>query len=99
MNLQDVILASPTIDGDLVLYAERIAGQLLPSSEAVLLQLTDEENDMKTDEVAKRKCPGFRYCMEMFLIQEFMQDLDAGAKRMDADEKVERVIYYIENDA
>lgn len=99
MNLRDVIIASSTINEGLVIYAKRIDGQLLPSSEAVLLELTEEEQDMNTDEVASRKCPGFSYCMEMFLIQEMMQDLDALAEKMDMDKKIDRVIYYIEYDA
>jgi hypothetical protein len=99
MNVRDVILASPTIDEDLVLYAKRTNGKLLPSSEAVLLKLTDEEQDMQTVEVADRKCPGFSYCMEIFLIQEMMQDLDGLPEQMDSDRKVDRVIYYIEYDA
>src|SRR5688500_8810168 len=99
MNLRDVIIANSTINEDLVLYAKRIDGQLLPSSEAVLLELTEEEQGMNTDEVSNRKCPGFSYCMEMFLIQEMMQDLDALAEKMDMNKKIDRVIYYIENDA
>ena len=99
MNLRDVIIAGSTINENLVLYAKRIDGQLLPSSEAILLELTEEEQDMKTEEVANRKCPGFSYCMEMFLVQDLMQDLDTLTEKMDTDKKIDRVIYYIEHDA
>ena len=99
MNLRDAIIASPTINESLVLYAKKINGQLLPSSEAVLLELTEEEQDLSTDEIANRKCPGFNYCMEMFLIQEIMRDLDALVEKMEMDKKIDRVIYYIEHDA
>lgn len=99
MNLKDVLLASFTIDKDLVLYAKRIDGQLLPTSETVLLELTEEEQDMFTYEVANRKCPGFSYCMEMFLIQEMMTDLETLTEKIDIDKKIDRVIYYIEHDA
>ncbi len=95
MNLRDVIVNGLSIDEDLVLYAKKVDGKLLPSSEAVLLELTEEERDLETDELAKKKCPGFSYCMEMFLIHELLQDLET----MDIDKKVERVIYYIEYDA
>ena len=96
MKLRDVIIKSSTINPDLVLYAKRINGQLLPSSDAVLLELTEEEQKLKTDEVANKKCPGFSYCMEMFLIQEMIEDL---TDKMDIDAKVNRVIYCIEYDA
>jgi len=99
MTVRDVIIAYSTTNENLVLYAKRIDGQLLPSSEAVLLDLTEEEQDMKPEEVAKKKCPGFSYCMEMFLIQEFMHDLDALAEVMDMDKKIKKLIYYIEYDA
>ena len=99
MNLRDVLITSSTINEDLVLYAKRIDGKLLPSSEAVLLELTEAELEMKADEVANRKCPGFSYCMEMFLIKEMMQDLDSLTEKKDIDKKIDRVIYYIEYDA
>ena len=96
MKLRDVIIKSSTINPDLVLYAKRINGKLLPSSDAVLLELTEEEQDLETEKVANKKCPGFSYCMEMFLIQEMIEDL---TDKMDIDAKVDRVIYYIEYDA
>jgi hypothetical protein len=96
VNLREVIISSATINEDLVLYAKRVDGKLLPTSEAVLLELTEEENEMKTNEIAAKRCPGFSYCMEMFLIQEMMQDLNSME---DIDAKVDRMIYYIENDA
>lgn len=99
MNLRDVILASPTTSEDLVVYAKRVNGRLLPSSEAVLLDLTEEEQDLNTYEVADRKCPGFSYCMERYLIQEMMEAFQALPENMDIDKKVDRIIYYIENDA
>ena len=99
MNLREVIINSLTIDADLVLYAKRINGQLLPLSEAILLELTEEEQGIKTDEIANTKCPGFSYCMEMFLIQEIMQGFDALSENVGIDKMIDRVIYYIEYDA
>ena len=99
MNLRDVIIASRTINENLVLYAKRIDGQLLPSSETVLLELTENERSMNFYEIANRKCPGFSYCMEMFLIQEMMEDLDKLEEEIDKEKRVARIIYYIEYDA
>ena|SRR5258708_36538620 len=98
MNLRDVILASPSLNEDLVVYAEKVDGHFLPSSKAVLLELTEEERGMKTNEVANLKCPGFTYCMEMFLIQEMTHDLDSLSEE-DVGRRIDRVIYYIEYDA
>jgi hypothetical protein len=99
LNLREVILAGSTIDENLVLFAKRIDGKLLPTSEVVLVEFTEEERDMEMDmtDAASRKCPGFTYCMEMFLIQDMLNDLKG--QEFDLDRKVERVIYYIEHDA
>ena len=100
MNLRESILKSSTLNPDLVLYTKRVDGQLLPSSEAILLDLTEEEEqEMKTDEVANRKCPGFSYCIEIFLIQEMMEDLDELTDKNDIDKRVDSVIHHIEYDA
>ena len=99
MNLGEVIKASSMMREDLVLYAKKIEGHFSPLSEAVLLELTEEEQDMKVAEVAARKCPGFSYCMEMFLIQELTSDFGSLSEEMEIDKKIDRVIYYIEYDA
>ncbi|MDI3320462.1 hypothetical protein [Pinibacter soli] len=99
MNLKEAILNSATINDDLVLYARKIDGKLLPSSEVILLELTEEEMEMNTTDITNQKCPGFSYCMEMFLIKDMMKDIDWLPEKMDTDKVVERIIYYIEFDA
>ena len=99
MNLRDVIIKSSSLNDDLVIYAKRVDGQLLPTSEAVLFALTEDEEAMKTDEFASRNCPGFSYCIEIFLLNELLEDLEARSENTTTDEVVERVIYYLENDA
>ena len=94
MNLKEVIIENPQSADNLVLYARLIDGKLLPNSDVVLLELTDEELEMKTDEIANRKCPGFSYCIEVSLLKEMINEYDELS-----DEKISRLIYYIENDA
>lgn len=98
MTLREVILASDTLDEDLVVYAKKIGGRFLDSSDAVLLDLTEDEQAMKVDELALLKCPGFSYFLEMFLIQEMIEDLDTLSES-DKNVRVTRILYYAEYDA
>jgi hypothetical protein len=99
MHLSEVIASYADLDEELVAYAKKVEGRFLPTSEALLLTLTEDEQDMRTDEVAARHCPGFSYCMEIFLIKEIMQDLDNVSPKVELENKIERVIHYIEYDA
>ena len=60
MTLKEIILASPTLDEDLVVYAKKVGGQFDESSESVLLDLTEDEREMKIDEVARNKMSWFQ---------------------------------------
>jgi hypothetical protein len=71
----------------------------LASSEAVLLELTVDEEEMKTNEIAAVKCPGFYYFMELFLIKEMMEDFNNDDSYKDNVQKIERLIHYVEFDA
>jgi hypothetical protein len=80
-------------------YAKRIDGKFQPDSEALILELTLEEMEMKWSEIAKMKCPGFDYFLEMFVLKDFNDDL-LNLKEFKSDiKKVERIIYYAEFDA
>jgi hypothetical protein len=99
MDLRKIITESSDIDEDLVVYAKKIDGRFLSSSEAVLLELTDEEQNMKTNEIAESKCPGLSYFLEMFLIKDMMQDFEKVEPQKDIEYKIETVIHYAEFDA
>jgi hypothetical protein len=99
MDLRKVITDSSDINEDLVVYAKKIDGRFLSSSEAVLLQLTEEELDLKTNEIADRKCPGFSYFLEMFLVKEMMEEFENIEPEKDIEQKIATVIHYAEFDA
>ena len=99
MDLRKVITDSSDLNDDLVVYAKKIDGRFLSSSEAVLLQLTEEEQGLRTNEIADRKCPGFSYFLEMFLIKEMIEDLQNVEPIGDIEQKIETVIHYAEFDA
>lgn len=53
---------------------------------------------MNTTDIANQKCPGFTYCIEMFLIKDMMKDIDWLPENMASDKIVESIIYDIEFD-
>jgi hypothetical protein len=99
MDLRQIIENHSDINEDLVVYAKKIDGRFLSSSEVVLVELAEEEQDMKTDEIANSKCPGLSYFLEMFLIKEMMEDLENVEPKKNIEQKIEIVIHYAEFDA
>lgn len=98
MKLIEFITNINEIDEESVLYVKRIDGQFLSESEVTILKLTEEELEWKTYDVTKRKCPGFEYFMEAFLIKEFMEDIDKQ-EYPTLEKKCKRLIHYVEFDA
>jgi hypothetical protein len=83
-----------------VVFTQKINGKFSADSEALVLLLTEEEMDNnKLQLLANLHCPGFDYFLEVFIIQDFMEDLKS-LKEFDTDSKiVNRVIYFGEYDA
>lgn len=98
-KIHEIISMIDEVNEDAVVYAKRIEGEFKDSSETVLLELTEEEQELPTAEIARLKCPGFDYFLEVFLIKELLEDFLHQNPRWDFNQKVERVIYYAEFDA
>ena len=103
MILKDLILNclqfEGTEDGVQQVLVKRVNGKFEPSSEAVLLELTEEEAEMKIQDLIALKCPGFDYFLELFVLQEFFEDISQLAEFKSDESKVKRVINYAEFDA
>ena len=97
MKLREYLQNIEKIDEESVLYVKRIDGHFLPDSEVTILNLTEEELEWKTFEVTEKKCPGFEYFMEAFLIKEFMEDISPQFPTLE--KKCDRLIHYVEYDA
>jgi len=81
------------------IFAKRIDGKFRPASEALVLELTLEEAEFNWTEIAKIKCPGFEYFLEIFLLQDFYDDLLELEEFKSDYKKVDRIIRYVEFDA
>tara|TARA_R110002074_G_scaffold399773_1_gene593656 strand:- start:162 stop:455 length:294 start_codon:yes stop_codon:yes gene_type:complete len=97
MKLIEVLTNIEKVDEESVLYVKRIDDQFSCESEVTILKLTEEENEWKTFEVTEKKCPGFEYFMEVFLIKEFMEDVSTQYPTLE--NKCDRLIHYVEFDA
>ncbi len=103
MNLSEIILDCKNYEdtGEMMcqVFAKKINGRFEPASEAVLLKLTSEEMEMNTTDISNSKCPGFDYFLELFILQDFYNDLEKLEEYKSDIEKVKRIIYYAEFDA
>lgn len=80
-------------------FAKKINGKFQPDSEALILELTIEEMEIKPAKIAEEKCLGYDYFLEMFILKDFYMDLsNLEEYRLDA-KKVKRIIYYAEFNA
>ncbi|MCK4636236.1 MAG: hypothetical protein KAT32_05235 [Candidatus Moranbacteria bacterium] len=76
------------------IYAEKLNNKWLLSSEAIVLELTEDEAELSIEEISKKYTPGKEYFLEIFLIKELMDGCDEIDKKI-----IEIIIYYAENDA
>ena len=99
MTIHELILRSPVFHGKDVVYAQRICGEFQSASPAILMRLTEADEQKPIAAIAEKYCPGFDYFMEGFLIQELIEDLKDHPDYQSFDKQLERIIYYAENDA
>ena len=99
MTIREAILNIEHLNDEAVIYAKWFDGKFLSSSEAMVLDLTDEEVDLPTNEIANRYCPSFDYFLEVFLIKDLVEDLNKTVGYNSLEQQIERIIHYAEFDA
>lgn len=99
MTISEVVSKIEELNEDSIIYAKRQGGKFLSSSEAVLLELTEEEQALSTAEVANKYCPDFDYFLEVFLVRDMVDDLRRAVGYKSLEQQVERIIHYAEFDA
>lgn len=95
MVLIEVLKDLEEIDDECVLYVKRTNGKFTSESDTVILDLTEAEKSWKTYDVTKNKCPGYEYFLEVFLVNEIIEDLEPNES---LESKCGRVIHYAEFD-
>jgi hypothetical protein len=101
MLLRDVIQQLDTLPEEATVFADRVGGHFTPESEAVCLELTEEESRTPIGEVAARRAPGKAYFLEVFVAREVLEGWVAmrGVKDLDPEEAARVVVHYAEHDA
>jgi len=98
-TLVEIISAVSELNEEAFVFAKRIDCAFRDESEAVVLELTEEELSLPTAEVARIKCPGYEYFSEVFLIKELLEDQPLQPNKAELKQLVDRVIHYAEFDS
>ena len=99
MTLSEIIINCENFNEFSFVYAKRLNDKFIANSEAIVLELDESEMQTNTAEIARKKCPGYDYFLEVFIIQDMFKDLkELEGYKLD-EKKIERIIYYAENDA
>jgi hypothetical protein len=102
MTIREVLESLLALPDEGVVFAERVDGSFLPESQAVVLELSDEELRRPVSEVARERAPGLDYFLEVFVIRDVVDDWKASAKTSTGALKRDllgTVIHYAEYDA
>ena len=99
MTLSDIINNCEAYNEFSYVFAKRKSDKFSANSEAVVIEIDDSELETNTTEIARQKCPGYDYFLEVFIIQEMYRELKELVEYRLNEKKIERIIYYAENDA
>ena len=99
MTLHEIITNIDKQNEEAMIFAKKVDERFLPSSEAVIVELDDEEEGLRTNEIADKYCPGFHYFLEVFLVKDMVEDLKNTVGYKSLEQQIERIIHYAEYDA
>ena len=99
MTLSEIISDIDEQNEEALIFAKKVDGKFLPSSEVVLVELNDEEQGSQTNDIAEKHCPGFDYFLEVFLVKDMVEDLKNTVGYKSLEQRIDRIIHYAEFDA
>ena len=98
-TLKEILINIAVFKEEAPIFAKRVEKEFRPDSEAVVLELTEEELDLPTHKMAALKCPGLDYFLDVFIVQEMVADFENSTQPVSLDERTATVIHYAEYDA
>ena len=98
MTISDIVKNIEHHNEEALIYAKRIDGEFLSTSEAVLVDEPEEET-LSTKEIAAKHCPGFEYFLEVFLVKDLLEELNETPGFTSLEQQVAKIIHYAKNDA
>jgi hypothetical protein len=99
MTISEIITNIGEQNEEAIIFAKKADGKFSPSSEAVLIELDEEEHGSLTNEIADKHCPGFDYFLEVFLVKDMVEDLKNTVGYKSLEQQIDRIIHYAEFDA
>jgi len=99
MTISEIISNIDHQSEEAIIFAKKENGKFLPSSKAVVVQLTEEEQDAPTTKIAEKYCPGLDYFLEVVLVKDLVGALGTTAGYKSLEQQIERIIHYAESDA
>jgi hypothetical protein len=101
MTLREVIIGLKQWPEMAMIFAERVEGEFRPDSQALVLELSEDELCSPVREVAAERAPGMEYFLEVFIALEVSGALQMNLSGDEANSEqiVQRVIHYAEHDA
>ncbi|ANE51004.1 hypothetical protein [Flavisolibacter tropicus] len=99
MTIREVISNIDNQSEEAVIFAKKENGKFLPSSEVVVVELTDEEQETPLEELAEKYCPGFDYFLEVYLVKDLVGALSNTVGYNSLQQQIDRIINYAESDA
>ncbi len=99
MTLSEIISNIDDQNEEAIIFAKKVDGKFSPSSEALLVELDNEEMGSQITDIAEKHCPDFDYFLEVFLVKGIMEDLKNTVGFKSLEQLIDRIIYYAEFDA
>ena len=99
MTLRELISNIDHQNEEATIFAKKVDGKFSPTSEAVVIEIDEDELQTPTQEIAEKQCPGFDYFLEVFLVKEVIENLGTTVGYKSLEKQVERIILYAESDA
>ena len=101
MKLFEVIQKIDTFDEEATIFVQVIDGTYHPKSEAAVIEMNDDELEMKTCEVANLRCPGKSYFLDVFTVLEVIEDWvsNHSGRQPSIEQACQCLIHYAEHDA
>jgi len=98
-TLKDIIINISSFNDEGLVFVKKTDGKFTSISEAVVVDLSGGEVELKTFEISELKCPGFEYFLDVFIIKDMINDFKSTSNAVDLNKRVERIIDYAEYDA
>lgn len=99
MTISEMISNIDDQSEEAIIFAKKENGKFLPSSEVVVVELTEDEQDAPTKEMAEKYCPGFDYFLEVYLVKDLVGALSTTVGYKSLQQQIERIIHYAESES